>query len=746
MATSSLATVLPEVDEAPAADLLVRVRDVVRLLDRAVRNRQLYPADHSVFVTARTAARAGLATAWTEFASIALELADTGWHWQGVPLAPDAERGRDPLAWTLYRDGVREIVLLPGFEGGELDAFLELMPRVAAAGHDGEDDMLTLLWERDFAFLTYELVERDDMELPSLYGSGEPGLWPGRGGSGGAGAGDAGSGTSIGGAGSGDAVAGEGVRGAPGGGPGAAGGRASVSTGRMTGAVGAGASIGAGEGGVALRPGAGVGGIAPTGDGTDGHGAGGAGGSGSGGASGEGGGAAGGDAARGAAGVASASRARMSRAFSMAFGATDRRDLVLGAVPDTTGRASVVMPRASTAVGAGMGSGAGMAMQLDRALAIEAAAAAEMVEGAHGPALRGYLDDGVAREYGTPVRRAVIDVLLDVLLRPEAADAHRDTARALAAIVPFVLADGSLDDAVYLLTGIRDVRESSSVAGAPYAASVLQSIVAHISTPDAVRGLVLAAEVRGALTAAVAQPFLALVAPSALEACLSLHDDVKDRIVIQLLADASARLAREAPGELLTLLGRTVSPEVAQRAVKLAAIPGYREAVAPLARAYGGGRAPVVRLAIVEALAAIGTAEAHDALIAAINDIAAEVRIAAMRALTASAYAGAWQAAREAALASDLDRRSPQEVSALFELFGATCDADGVTMLDTVLNDRGGFLRRRADRSARVNAALALGTASVRHPAARAALVRAQNDDDLVVRRAVQRALPRGGA
>jgi hypothetical protein len=96
-------------------------------------------------------------------------------------------------------------------------------------------------------------------------------------------------------------------------------------------------------------------------------------------------------------------------------------------------------------------------------------------------------------------------------------------------------------------------------------------------------------------------------------------------------------------------------------------------------------------------------------------------------------------------LGADLDRRSPQEVSALFELFGATCDVDGVTMLDAVLNGRGSFLRRRAERSARVNAALALGAALARHPVARAALTRAVNDDDLVVRRAVQRSLLRGG-
>mgnify|MGYP003341006871 CR=1 FL=1 len=121
MAPATLTPNPPDAGEPLAADALVRVRDVMRLLDRAVRNRQLYPADHSVFMTARTAAKAGLAAAWGELASIALGLSDQGWLWRGTPLAPDGERGRDPLAWALYRDGVREVVLLPGFEGVELD-------------------------------------------------------------------------------------------------------------------------------------------------------------------------------------------------------------------------------------------------------------------------------------------------------------------------------------------------------------------------------------------------------------------------------------------------------------------------------------------------------------------------------------------------------------------------------------------------------------------------------------------------
>jgi HEAT repeat protein len=70
----------------------------------------------------------------------------------------EAARGSDSLPWLFYKDGVRELRFLRGFETEELDKLLGIMQRVRKASPD-EDDLLTLLWEGDFVFLRYRYLD-----------------------------------------------------------------------------------------------------------------------------------------------------------------------------------------------------------------------------------------------------------------------------------------------------------------------------------------------------------------------------------------------------------------------------------------------------------------------------------------------------------------------------------------------------------------------------------------------------------
>lgn len=65
---------------------------------------------------------------------------------------------RENLAFALYRDGLREVSFLRGFEREELDAFLAVLARVSRV-RDEQDDLLTLLWDRDWYHLRYRYVE-----------------------------------------------------------------------------------------------------------------------------------------------------------------------------------------------------------------------------------------------------------------------------------------------------------------------------------------------------------------------------------------------------------------------------------------------------------------------------------------------------------------------------------------------------------------------------------------------------------
>jgi HEAT repeat protein len=145
-----------------------------------------------------------------------------------------------------------------------------------------------------------------------------------------------------------------------------------------------------------------------------------------------------------------------------------------------------------------------------------------------------------------------------------------------------------------------------------------------------------------------------------------------------------------------------------------------------------------VRLAAVETLQEIRSPSAAGALEGALEDADREVRVAAARALGTMRYAPA-RARLEAALDSRRLRDSElSERIAFFEAYGGVAGAEGVPLLDRVLNGKS-WLGRRESGETRACAALGLGR--IRHPAAEKALNAAAADADPVVRSAVGRAL-----
>jgi len=67
--------------------------------------------------------------------------------------------GEEGIALAMYRDGIREIVFQEGLKLEELENFLEAV-KISLQSKSGEDDLVTLLWEKDFLHLRYAVVEQ----------------------------------------------------------------------------------------------------------------------------------------------------------------------------------------------------------------------------------------------------------------------------------------------------------------------------------------------------------------------------------------------------------------------------------------------------------------------------------------------------------------------------------------------------------------------------------------------------------
>jgi len=168
--TSALAVAPADSQEPPFSPALVE--EMVRQLVKASRAHQLYLDNNPMHARAIDLTRASFAPIWQQTDSIVLAVSETELRWEGRVVLAESEKASEGFAWLLFKDGVRALQLQAGFEG-ELVPFLDILQRVRRA-HPDEDDLLTLLWEQDFAHLRYEYVDVQGEDAASMDGARGP--------------------------------------------------------------------------------------------------------------------------------------------------------------------------------------------------------------------------------------------------------------------------------------------------------------------------------------------------------------------------------------------------------------------------------------------------------------------------------------------------------------------------------------------------------------------------------------------
>ncbi len=147
-----------ESERAAAPMQRERVEELLRLFGKAARAHQLYLPNNPVYKSAHDALRAGFVPVWEATDELPLTFTESEVKWEDAVVLEEQARGSDSLPWLFFKDGVRELRLLPGFEQEELDKLLGILQRVRKASPD-EDDLLTMLWQGDFVFLRYRYVD-----------------------------------------------------------------------------------------------------------------------------------------------------------------------------------------------------------------------------------------------------------------------------------------------------------------------------------------------------------------------------------------------------------------------------------------------------------------------------------------------------------------------------------------------------------------------------------------------------------
>jgi HEAT repeat protein len=135
-----------------------QVEELMQLLGKALRAHQLYLPNNPVYQKAMENLRVAFAHLWESTDDLVLDVGEGELRWEGTVVYSSGSRS-ESIAWVLFKDGVRSVTLRPGVEQEEIVKLCEVLHRARALQAEDNDDLLTLLWEKDFQHLQYQFQE-----------------------------------------------------------------------------------------------------------------------------------------------------------------------------------------------------------------------------------------------------------------------------------------------------------------------------------------------------------------------------------------------------------------------------------------------------------------------------------------------------------------------------------------------------------------------------------------------------------
>jgi HEAT repeats len=342
----------------------------------------------------------------------------------------------------------------------------------------------------------------------------------------------------------------------------------------------------------------------------------------------------------------------------------------------------------------------------------------------------------LAKELHRDMRGDVLSALFDRLEESEMPARQSEILGFLRTLLPNFLSRGSLTAATRILEELRKLEAIPGVFDEERL-QLSRGLLDEVSAPEAIDELIQALY-DGSIRATPQQlaAFLRFLRAAALFPLLRAAETVDHKELQAVLRDAVKGIAERNRGAVVRLMAES-DPIVASGAARLAGTMQITEA-APALAGLLAHQSPAVRLAAVEAAVTLKASTAAGALQLTLDDPERDVRIAAARALGALRYGPAARRLAEVVSSRDIRAADISEKVAFFEAYALVAQASAVGMLDKLLNSRG-FLGKR--EPAEIRAAAALGLGRVPGDEARSALMKASQEDDPVVRSAVNRAL-----
>lgn len=158
----------PEASADPTVDRSLlpasHVGELVRALVRAMRAFQLYLPNNPMYERSLQAMQEAFPPVWGVIDELTFEVRETSLVWDGEVIY-DHQPRNESFAFWLYKDGMRVLSLRRGCEEEDILPFLETVAQARQLSQDAPDDLLTLLWTKDFTRIGWRFAEPGGEEL-----------------------------------------------------------------------------------------------------------------------------------------------------------------------------------------------------------------------------------------------------------------------------------------------------------------------------------------------------------------------------------------------------------------------------------------------------------------------------------------------------------------------------------------------------------------------------------------------------
>jgi hypothetical protein len=135
-----------------------QVSELIQAMVKALRAFQMYLPNNPIYQRAIQNVRNAFGPVWAATDELVLHVGETDLLWEEHSVYHQLNKS-ESVAWSLFKDGMRELIIHKGAEVEELPRLLATINQARFLPADAGDDLLTLLWALEFEHIKYRFID-----------------------------------------------------------------------------------------------------------------------------------------------------------------------------------------------------------------------------------------------------------------------------------------------------------------------------------------------------------------------------------------------------------------------------------------------------------------------------------------------------------------------------------------------------------------------------------------------------------